>query len=160
MSSAIQRAGQLEAAGLRLRRQRLADPALGPHARRPLGVVADLHAVDRRDPGHAGLTGPVVGLCDLGVFGGQPASDLREDASIAGADLRRQRRGRMPALDPVRPGAGGALDRRGAGAVSRTRRRVGVAESGNCAVNAVEVAHPLALLYSARRADRGQGHAG
>lgn len=100
----------------------------------------------------------------LVVAVGKPVPGNRNDckawAESGAAAAWRQRRGRVPALNPVGPVARCTLDRRGPGAVPGPRRRIGVAESSNGAVDPVEVAGPLALLHGRRRADRVQGRSG
>jgi hypothetical protein len=104
-----------------------------------LDVVADPEVVDRGDPGRAGLPGPLGRLCDLRVFGGEPASDLRQHGAVVVANLGRQCGGGVPAFEPFGPRTGGALDRGHPPAVRR-RRRGAVAEGGRCPLDPVQSA--------------------
>jgi len=109
--------------GLGARRDRL--PCTVLDVVTALDVVTDRHPVHGSDPGGAGLPGPLAGLGDLGMLGDQPPSGLGHDGAHGGADLRRQRRGGVPAFDPVCPGRLGAFDDRRM-VVARTHRRLAV----------------------------------
>ena len=134
-------AGDANVSAFRLGRQRLSQliaAAVAPGVR--LDVIADTQAVDRGDPGRAGLAGPVGRPGDVGVFGRQPSADLGQNDAVGVAGAGLDRCGGVPAFDRVRPARGGAGDGDGPVPVSRCRRRTGVAEHGQGPVNAVQVA--------------------
>ncbi len=66
-----------------------------------LDVVADLHPVQRGDPGCAGLASPGSGIDGVGVFGLQPSADSQQRGTSAATNARSQCRGVVPAFDPA-----------------------------------------------------------
>jgi hypothetical protein len=87
---AEERAEHGEVAGLGGRFQRLAELARQPGG--ALDVVADLHPVDRGDPGGAGLPGPGRGVGGLRLLGFQPPAGLQQRRAEAVPDPGRERR--------------------------------------------------------------------
>ena len=77
------------------------------------------------------------------MLGGQPSAGLGQHTAVTGADLRRQRRGRMPALDPLRPAGRRPLDRHQPGTVLKRRWRVSVTERGHGPVDAIKRGSPI-----------------
>ena len=134
-------AGDPNVGAFRLRRQRFSElfgAAVTPVLR--LGVVADAHAVDGGDPGRAGLACPVIGLGDVGMVGGEPASDLGQHDAVGVTGAWLDRRGGVPAFDRLSPARGGAGDGDGPLPVSRCRWWTGVSERGQSPVNTMQVA--------------------
>jgi hypothetical protein len=72
LAVAEERSGRCDQAGLRRRLKKFADTVLETDG--PLGVVADVHPVQRSDPGSTGLPGPVGRICRIGLFRRQPTA--------------------------------------------------------------------------------------
>ena len=128
LAVAEERPGGHEHVGLGARGDRFPGAAVQVVA--ALDVVADRHPVDGCDPGRAGLPRPLPGLGDLGMLSCQPPSGLGDDGADDRADLRGQRRGGVPPLDPPGPRGIGSLDA-GRVVVAGAHRRIAVAERGD-----------------------------
>ncbi|GAB3284261.1 hypothetical protein GCM10027456_79180 [Kineosporia babensis] len=123
-----ERAQRGDLTGLRGSFQRFAQTVLEPDG--ALDVVADVHPVERGDPGRAGLAGPVAWVPGFGMFGRDPPAHSQQGAAEVATNARGECGGVVPAIDPLFPDPGSATGP-GILAAGALLRRIAEPEIGN-----------------------------